>query len=322
LNGDSKEKIYTTNGEVSQIEAVKYGNKYYVVMLAGTDLIKIEIGNKFSVKVISDSATSMAIPQTQDYSTSTLDWDGYIYYTEDKTVGDYSDISGSYVYRVSVAGGDAQKLFWKQGKTVKFVGRVKDVLFYTYNPTNQTEVFVSDMTNTTSASTFENNQTLFLADTSISDISVLSSGVRDTGYLFYNSSSALMFKPTNGSARIVTFSVDGSELSSYNILFVTGRTVYLSTTTGIYKASIADDGSTTCETIVTMTAIYDGTNYAYDGSYIYFYAQLEAIDDDEEDSDTNYYMYRAKIKYLQEDKSQNYELLSYTQLSSRHTQGK
>ena len=338
LNGDGKSKIYTTNGEVTQIEVLKYNGNYYIVMLAGTDLIKIQIGNRVSASVVAEDVTSVAIPKTyqKDKVGSSLDWNGYIFYTTTRTDEDNSDISGTDVQRVLVTGGDSEVVFHEQGTTVTFIGREKDVLFYTMTG-HETEIFISDVTGDNSKNAFRNNRQTFFSASSISDITLVSTGTVDYGYVFLNSSGALMFKDIrNNRSGAITLQSDGESISSYKILFVSGRTVYLSTTTSIYKADISsvfNGGSTTiaCDTIVTMTAIYDGNLYAYDGTYIYFYAQLEELEEDEKDpdeseedeeeeTDENYYLYRTKVnKNSEADAANPYELLGKTQIESRHT---
>ena len=139
----------------------------------------------------------------------------------------------------------------------------------------------------------------------------------------------------NNRSGAITLQSAGEPISSYKVLFVSGRTIYLSTTTSIYKADISsvfNGGGATiaCDTIVTMTAIYDGNLYAYDGTYIYFYAQLEELEEDEKDPeesdeeeeevDEHYYLYRTKAnKNSEADAANPYELLGKTQIESRHT---
>lgn len=334
LNGNGKTKIYTTNGEITQIEVLKHDENYYIVMLAGTDLIKIKIGNKISTEVVAEDVTSVAIPKTyqKDKVGSTLDWNGYIFYTTTRTDEDNTDISGSDVKRVLVSGGDAEVVFHEQGTTITFIGREKDVLFYTKTG-HETEVFISDITNDNSKNALINNEKRFFSSSSISDISLVSTGNVDYGYIFINSSGALMYADVkNNKSGVVSLQSEGTAVSDYNVLFISGRTVYLSTTTSIYKAdlsSLFNGGSNTisCETVVTMTAIYDGTLYAFDGTYIYYYAKLEEVELEEdeeetveEETDDNYYLYRTKAsKNSEADAAKAYELLGKTQIESRQT---
>ena len=336
LNGDGKSKIYTTNGEITQIEVLKYDGNYYIVMLAGTDLIKIQIGNRVSASVIAENVVSVAIPKTyqKDKVGSTLDWNGYIFFTTTRTDEENADISGSDVQRILISDGDAEVVFHEQGTTVTFIGREKDVLFYTMTG-HETEVFMSDVTGDNSKNAFRNNRKTFFSASSISNITLISTGTVDYGYVFTNSSGALLYSDIrNNRSGAISLQSAGEPISDYNVLFVSGRTVYLSTTTSIYKADISslfNGGSATisCETVVTMTAIYDGTFYAYDGTYIYFYARLEEVEEDEESSeetdeeeetDENYYLYRTKAsKNSEADAGTPYELLGKTQIESRQT---
>lgn len=333
LNGDNKEKVYTTNGEVSKIEVVKYSGKYYIVILAGSDLIKIKIGNNFSASVVASDVTSVAIPETyqKDKVGSSLDWNGYIFYTTNKTVEDNSDISGSEVKRVLVSGGDAEVVDWIQGRTVSFLDREEDIVFYTLSG-HETEVYKSDVSsNNNEKNAFINTRENFYSASSISNINKVATENKDYGYVFSDSADGLgYYVNTTKKTGKITFTAGDTELSSYNILLVSGRTAYLSTTTGIYKADLSNvfngnGGSfeVLCETIVEMTAIHSGSLYAYDGKYIYYYAQLEEVesedeseDDAEEETDENYYLYRSKIGASVSD---NYQLLSLTKNSKRHS---
>lgn len=331
LNGDNQTKIYSTNGEVSQIEALKYNNKYYIVLLAGENLVKIEIGNKTSTEVISEHAKSVAIPKTyQKKEGSTLSWNGDIYFTVDKSDEDSETyLSGSVVKKVSVAGGDAKSVFFKNGATISFVGRERDVMFYTMTG-DQTEVFKFDAGKVAGQVVFGSLNDLFYSASSISDVKLVATNNVDYGYIFTTSSGKIGYSTKDGNVGVINLKNGEDSLSSYKILLLDGRTLYLSTTTGIFKANISEvfngnGGSVdvACQTIASMTAIYDGSLYAFDGQYIYYYAKLETIEsDDEEESteesteetDDTYYLYRANV-----DAENAYQLLSLTQFESRHS---
>lgn len=334
LNGDKKDKFYTTDGEITDLEVVKYDDKYYIVVLAGEKLTKIQLGNKLSITEIASDVTSVAIPKTRQngVSTSTFDWNGYVYYTTDKTDEDNSDISGSIVKRLSISGGDAETIegSWKNARTIEFIGREEDMLFYTMTG-DKTEVFASDVSSDSATSkNFVSNQKKFYSASTISDITLISTENKDYGYIFTTSAGTLMHVTKDGKFGVVTLTNGDDTLSSYKLLFVNGRTIYLSTTTGIFSADLSAlfNGTATTATyttIVTMTAIYDETLYAYDGKYIYYYAQLETIesdsdDEDEDDTETdeNYYLYRTEAIAKSETATQ-YQLLGLTSISSRRS---
>lgn len=336
LNGDSKEKIYTTTGEISNIQVLKYENKYYVVMLAGTDLVKIQLGNSTKTTVIAKDVKSVAIPKTKrdGVASSTYDWNGYVYFTTDNTNEDNSDISGSVVKRILISSKDEEKLAtWANGTTVSFIGREKDQLFFTMTG-HETEVFTADVSeHSTTIKNFDTNTRFYSAST-ISDISLIATEAVEYGYVFTTSSGALAYATKSGKSGVITLKNGEDEISSFKVLFVKDRTVFLSTTSGIYSADLSEvfNGNTTtisCTTIVTMTSIYDGALYAYDGTYIYYYAKLEEVKSDEDkddDSDTktetddNYYLYRTKVsKSSSADAGKAYELLGLTKIKSRRT---
>ena len=110
---------------------------------------------------------------------------------------------------------------------------------------------------------------------------------------------------------------------------ISGRKVILSTTANIFTADLSTinaNGEVACTTVVTMTAIYDGTLSAFDGKYVYFYAQLEEVEDEdadeeetEEETDENCYLYRAKVDVNPNNPVEEYQLLGLTTINSRHT---
>lgn len=337
LNGDGKQKIYTTAGEISDIQVLKYENKYYVVMLAGTDLVKIQLGNDTKTTVVAKDVKSVAIPKTKrdGVASSTYDWNGYVYFTVDNKDEDNSDISGSIVKRVLISSKDEEKLTtWSNGTTVSFIGREKDQLFFTMSG-HETEVFTADVSDHSETIKNFDTNTKFYSASTISNISLIATEAREYGYVFTTSSGALAYGTKAGKCGAITLKNGDDTISSFKVLFVKDRTVFLSTTSGIYSADLSavfnDNAKTvSCTTIVTMTSIYDGTLYAYDGTYIYYYAKLEEVKTDESkeddksdtktETDDNYYLYRTKVsKSSSADAGKAYELLGLTKIKSRRT---
>lgn len=327
LNGNSKKAIYTTEAEVSEIEVLKYNNKYYLVMLTGTKLIKFELGKKVKRSTIAEDVASVALPETYEKNKvgSTLDWNGFIYYTKTRTDDDNSDVSGTSIRKTSIAGGTDVEVGGGQGQTLSLVGREKDIIFYTYNgetykvDTNQnSQIVVGSVSDLYSSSAISNIYEVF--------------GDRVLGYI-YTSNSATIFKTDAGLSGTLTFNYDSTALSDYNVLLVSGRTIYLSTTSAIYCADVSsafdgNGGSINCRAIVKLadSSIYSGSLYAFDGRYIYYYAKLQDLETDDESSeeetvtDDNYYLYRTKIGTdADQEPKTPYELLSLTKNSNRHS---
>lgn len=341
LNGDKNKELYTAEGTVSQIEVLKYRENYYIVFLAGTNLIKIEIGNSRRVAnnavVLADNVTSVAIPKTyqKDQNGSSLDWNGYIYYTVDKKDEDNADVKGTVVKKIKADSSKSEDMR-ATADTYKFVGRQKDVVFYTQSQKDgSTYTYVTDMTNATYNDTILSGKELYRS--SVSDFEEIVEFVSDSyvtvGYAFLNSSNLVVAKKTTDGYKISTvdFKSNGSSISSYKIVETSGKTVYLSTTTAIYRADLSavlndETNEVDCTTLTKMTAISDKGLTAFDGKYIYFYAKLETVetsnDDSEEkveETDDNYYMYRTSVGKVASDEQKNYELLSLTKINSRRS---
>ena len=336
LNGDKKKALYTTSAEVSRVEVLKYGKKYYLVMLAGTNLIRFELGSKAKRTTLAKDVTSVALPKTYEKNKdgSTLAWNGNIYYTKSLDIEDNEGIvSGNKIMKISIAGGEEVEVgSGKDGKSVSLVGREGDIVFYTYDG----DTFVHD-TNEKSANgsdiRFSISKTAYAVG-EISDVYTLYAN-DVLGYV-YTADGSLICRPDGEKEITVTLNYEDKSVDDYNVLFVTGRTMYLATTSAIYAADFSQvlNGSTTidCTALVKMAdgSIYDGDRYAFDGEYVYYYAKLQEIeseDDSDEDktvSDTTYYLYRTKVgtnadTIVEGSSTKPYELLSLTKSSDRHS---
>lgn len=327
LNGDNKSKIYTTKGEVSQIEVLKSGNKYYIMIFAGSTLTKIEVGNNTSVEEIANDVLSVAMPKTyqKDKVGSTLDFNGTIYFTTARKNENYENATGTVVSRLALDSNETEEIYTTLD-AISFVGREKDDVFYTLNGETIKLDASANAKNMFNDSTIKKR----FYTSAISEISLVAGESWEFGYLF-KSSSTLIYKSNDNTAKVVKF-VDSADtaISDYNILFMTGTAMYISTTTSIYKADIAlidEEGNVDCTTLTTMEGIYDGSYYAYDGTYVYFYAQLqnEEVEGSEEetkitDTDAHYYLYRTRANANPNAPSQTtYQLLSLTETSERHS---
>jgi len=317
LNGDDRKELYKTEAEITKIEVLKYSGKYYIVFLAGENLVKIELGNKCKSSTIATGVSGVAIPKTYEKNKeqSSLDWNGMIYYTTARSVEDNTDISGTVMSKVSVYGGDSSQVGFIQGKTISIVGRERDVVFYTIG----SKTYKLD-TNKAGQVALDSTSYEFY-NAAASNIYLVASSARELGYIF-TANSNIVYKNVAGDSAVLKFESEGTSIA--NIAFVNGRTVYLESVTGLYSADISNLTITNgeqktfeCEKIVTMTAIHEGL-YSFDGKYIYFYAQLENVKDDETitETDGNYYLYRTRVggsdKY-------SYELLGLTQTAERHS---
>lgn len=317
LNGDNKSAIYKTTGDISNIEVLKYNGKYYIVMLEGTNLVKIEVGNNYSSKVIAKDVTSIAIPKTYQKTNeqSTLDWNGQIIYTTSRKDEDNADINGTKVSKIAVDTEKTKTVFEEQGVSVNLLGRERDVVFYTIDS-------VSYAFDTNASGAIDLKSSAYkIYGASISDVNLIATNQRELG-LLYTSNSKTIYRTTSGVNGVLNFKANGESVSA-SVVTVSGRTVLLASSTGLYKADLStvyereENGSVDveCQTIATHSAIKSDL-VSYDGKYVYYYAQLENVEEDESitETDSNYYLYRAEV-----NRENDYQLLSLTQTSDRHS---
>ncbi len=316
LNGDKKEALYKTEAEIKQIEVLKFSGKYYLVFLAGNKLVKIQLGDKTKTTTLATKVESAVLPKTYEKNKeqSTLDWNGQIFYTYAKEVKDNPDITGSVMAKVSVATGEKADVDFKQGKTISLIARERDTIFYTID--SKTYKLDTNEEGTISV----NSENYLYYNAAITGVDLIASNQSIKGYLL-KSGDNLVFKTNDGTSVL---NCKNGDTALKNVAFVNGRNVYLETETGIYLANlgevVVENGvaqNVDCTEVVKMTKMKEG-EYAFDGDYIYFYAQLENATDEETitDSDANFYLYRTSVG----GKGKNaYELLSYTTLKARHS---
>jgi len=317
LNGDGATKIYTTTAEISEIQALKYENKYYIVLLAGTNLVKISLSGNAGATVIADNVTSVALPKTyqkNNLSTS-LEWNGDIIFTTAREGNE--NITGSTIKKAKI-NGDVTTLT-STTSTISFVGRQKDKAFYTFSG----ETFMYDT---------NENITLGAArliSATASEIYTVATENGDKGFV-YKANDRLYLADMNGNQVGTSFVLkdeNNSDITSYKILTVCGRTIYYLTESGIFRASIQNfvnslsNPTISCSTIVTMSGIKNEKAFAFDGEYVYFYANLQNIETEDEkeaeklNGDTaNYYLYRADV-----NRENEYQLLSKTKVAARNS---
>ncbi len=329
-NGD-KTLILNTEAAVSKIEALQYNGRFYIVLLAGNNLIRIDLSNNCSVSTLVSEVTSISIPKTyqKDIIGSSKDWNGQIFFTKAKN----QNLSGNNMFKISIEGGEAFPVNAYGNGTYNFVGRenyyingkLKDEVFYTVNSITYKFDANNDFSST-SDKFFEGE---------ITNVSkVLTSQGNFLGYVFLNSSNKMGFISNYVGVKNgpIKFMDSDSEVSGYKVLAINGSQVLLLTSTKIYSADISQvllGGSNEVKlyNIVTMEDIYDDNIlYALDDKYVYYYAKLKAItsEEDSEDSDEteepeedlNYYLYRSSLGGSGED---NYELLGLTEIQSRRT---
>ena len=347
LNGDKVNAFYTFEAEVSQIEVLKYEDNYYVVALAGDRLVSIRLNNGGgSATVLAEGVTSAAIPETTRTSLKeqSSEWNGKIYYvaTDEDSVTTINQIN------VNDANSN-QTILGKDNGTVTFLYRQNDIIVYSnQNQYSQTIVYYNDVGKSTSRDDvilIDNAHSL--QSSTATNIEILN-GTSTT--IIFDGDAGKQFKNTRGGSGVITIN-DSSDtaISDYTTMFVNDRLAYIITSTNIYEVDLtqvaqsARDGgdlTLTARTIVTMTKmVTSGELYSYDSGYIYYYAQLEELTEEEQekinqekidagievdtsgdsedtaitDTDAGYYLYRVRIN------DGAYELIGTTNYEERHS---
>ena len=354
LDGDKNREIYTYQGAVSNIEVLKYGDRYYVVTYAGSNLFVTRLSNGTgTTHTLGENVTSVAIPETTLTATSgnSSEWNGMIYFT---STDDDSNTIVSQVKVDATSASDAETVGNKNG-VVNFVYRQNDLIFYTHDSTGAT--YFNNVKNLTpeladdeqKSGAYKNNIILIdnshlLSRPTVSNIHVLRYGNSDYQTIIYTANSTLNYKNNFNGGGSGTFTITSgtTDLSSATVIAISGNLVYLSTSSGIYEADISKVTRSNGEVSVSAREIVsresediNTTLTSYDGEYIYFYAGLEALTEDEQELinaekeeagieiseeeediaslDDGVYLYRVSIDYGE------IQLLGITEYEERHS---
>lgn len=344
LNGDKVREICTYEGAISQIEVLKNGDNYYVIAFAGDKLFSTKLNNgKGSTKVLGEGVTSVAVPETYSMALAgySSDWNGKIYYTatDDEGVSSVKEVAVD-----AKSAEDAVNVGDKNG-TVTFLHRQNDLIFYTYSNGTTTKTYYNRVDNLTGE--FYTNDIILIdaknkfSNSEISNIYVFGEPKAET--IVYTMNSKIYYKNfVNGGGSGRVNITDGSADVSATIMTIDGRMAYLISSTAIYGVDFAKltyldgDQDLTANILAEMTSI-STTLYSYDGEYVYFYAGLEALtdeekeliadekeeagiesDDEEEEEDITslddgVYLYRVSIS------GNDLQLLGVTEYEERHS---
>ena len=341
LDGGKVNGFYNFENEISQIEALVFDGKNYVVALAGNKLVAVELNGNGGGKAttLAENVQNVAIPETaREMTGERTEWNGKIYYVAT------DDDGKSSINEVSV--NDANKkqtIYGKNGGTVSFLYREGDIIVYSYQDQySNTFVYYNDVSVYSSRDEVIDIDRNKLISTSATDIDIIS-GVNTT--FVFNGGSGMQYVNTKGGRGILTINDStGTAISDYTIMFVNDKLAYIATATNIYEVDLtpitqksADQTLSARRMLATMTSIKtSGELYSYDSGYIYFYAQLEELSDEEQekiqkekeeagievvedeetvitDLDAGHYLYRLNIN------NGVYELIGTTSYEERHS---
>lgn len=348
LNGDNM-KEYSYQGEAEQIEVQEFNGNYYVIAFVNENLFVTRLNNgNLDSRILATGVTSVAIPKTAEAGASD-EWNGMIYYTT-------TNESGNEITRqisVEAENGDSAQTISSKNGTVSFLYRANDYIVYTHTENNTTRVYFNDVKGVTNSNNIisTSNENILSYNSSISNEFLINYGTSAEMLIYDNSDGTLSFKNKVGGSGTITLSDGSANVTDYEIMFFDGSLAYLMSGTAIYEVDFAlltnvrtsnTSQTLTGRTIVSMTAIQTtGTLYSYDGDYIYYYAQLEELTDEEQELidaekeeagieisedeetdaittlDSGYYLYRVRIN--NNNDTSFYELLGQTSYAERHS---
>ncbi len=250
-------------------------NYYYIIVEPGSEstftIKSLKIGDKLGkIKEIAKDVTSYAIADENSSARN------IIYTTASKQAQ-----ATTCVKAVDFANGEIDDYDESAtSSTTKILGRVGDIVIYSYSYRAVTEIYYKDIANGQSHFGDEN----FFYVRTISDIRKAGEG-----YVFKAEGGALLYKTLDGQVENLVASEEYTD-----ILFVENDYVYISDKTSIKRISTIDK---TIEKILTLSdcELVSG-KCGYDGEYIYFYANIPSsyFDKDENaEADKNVYMFRT-----------------------------
>ena len=302
LNGADTAELMTTSSfdsATAEFRAVQTQGQSYLLVFDGTALSSINLSND-EVSEISSAATSVALPREGE------NFDGKIYFTEDKD-NSYGQ-SGNEVFEYNLLTGEKNAIMQTLNNTITFTGRVGDELFFTrLNETTQvSRTYRLDTQRLASAAFLSAAESFYSAE--IDNVFRIESNTASgyNGYIFTSSLSGeaqLLYRRDSDSSTVRLAASD--EFSS--ILFVNKDFVFFSTDSGIsYKSVMTPSETTTLVSDMTIISTKIGYERFESGNLknIYFYAQRvyeetdETTTDSEEETDTNYYLYKLSFTAL------------------------
>ena len=293
FNGDGLEEIGTYKHDENSILDVRKGsdgNYYYIISQTEND-----VTNLYSIKLGDKLGKLTQLNKYEKDGETVVDTIAQsVLCDENSTVRKLfystSTNNGNVIKSVDFATGEIKEYpVGNLSAKVSLIGMAGDVVFYGYTVKAKTEVYYKDVS--IDGGSFTDTK-FFYTQSSIKNIDAIGDG-----YVFVSGTSSSVMYKTLTDMTSVKLLLTSDEYA--DILFTDGDYVYYSSATEIGRVNVKTQEK---ETIVSMTAIISGS-VGYSGNYIYFYAQLE--EKAEDNTDSNYYMYRT-------DKTGNYQLIGKT----------
>lgn len=304
-DGTGLTKFYTSNNSISKQTVLKIDGKEYLVLVNGTELVKIELGKTISKPVI--LAKDFASVEFADAYEQ--EGDQVAYYTTSLPEGnEYIGQTGNLLYGVDIVTGEsiltdeegeAKALNTTKVRTITLKQVKNGHLFFTIKEqvagTELDETYVT----LTSIDGFTYTQ-IQSGLGSITGFDVLW-GEDEKEYYVFTDSTAGTYAVQSGNTDLSSSKLFDQEIK---ILFTSGDYVYFVYTNtddnaqGMHR--IAVRGTNPQVEIINSASDFKESNITFDGTYVYFFA-LNA-----DNTTDTYYMHRSRVDINQA----NIELLS------------
>ena len=303
-DGTGLTKFYTSNNSITKQTVLKIDGKEYLVLVNGTQLVKIELGDKISKPVVLAKDFTAAI-FAESY---TQDGDQVAYYTTALPEGsEYIGQTGNLLYGVDIVTGES---ILKDGNEPKALNATKvrtialkhienGHLFFTIKEqvagTELDETYV--MLTSIDGFTYSEIQTGLA---SITGFDVLW-GEDEKEYYVFTDSTAGTYGLQSGNTNVADGKLIDQEIK---ILFTSGDYVYFvykdteANAEGMHRISVR--GTNPQVEIINSVSDFKDTNITFDGTYVYFFAL------NTDNTTGTYYMHRSRVDINQA----NLELLS------------
>lgn len=304
-DGTGLTKFYTSNNSITQQTVLKIDGKEYLVIVNGTELVKIELGNTISKPVV--LAKDFASVVFADAYTHEGDQIAY-YTTALPENNEYLGQTGNLLYGVDIVTGESilkdennepKALNTTKVRTITLKQIKNGHLFFTVKEqvagTELDEKYV--VLTSVDGFTYKEIQTGLAT---ITGFDVLW-GENEKEYYVFTDSTAGTYGLESGNTNVA----DGKLLDEeIKILFTSGDYIYFvyadteTAPQGMYR--IAVRGTNPQVEIINSVTDFKDTNITFDGTYIYFFAL------NTDNTTGTYYMHRSRVDINQA----NIELLS------------
>lgn len=296
-DGTGLKEFYITQKEVSQQGILKIENKYYLIFVEGTSLVKIEIGETIGKPVILASEITKVV-FAEKYTTFT---DRYAYYTtaiEDSLLK--QGIKGTYLNKVDMVSGEStiQNKDSYLNKEITPICVTFGNFYFTMNEDDSKTYYYSYTSGNLST---KKQITLPIDNVTISHFSVIKSQNNDIYHIF---------KTDNDKKTYCLKEDEDKYFNAQNLLvendaiflFISGDFLYYAIEKqGIYRVSVLDKEIQT----VILCEDFKTSNIGFDGKYVYFYAVSE------NNVTGTYYLHRTDIRSAEVGTEASIELIGF-----------